>query len=54
MPFGVDRKQAAGFRDYYFVSNAGEDVEGFARLGSGMADAVGCEQRQMVASREID
>ncbi len=54
MPFGVDGKQAAGFGDCYFVADAGEDVEGFARLRSGVADAVGGEQRQMMAAREID
>jgi hypothetical protein len=38
---GVEGEQAAGFVDGDFVADAGEDVERFAGLGSGVADAVG-------------
>ena len=47
MPFRVDGKQASGFLDSYFVADAGEDVEGLARLRCGVLHAVGGEQRQI-------
>ena len=54
MPLGVEREQAAGFLDSYFVADAGEDVERRAGLRSGVACAVGGEQRQLIFAREID
>jgi len=54
MPLGVDGEQAAGFVDGGLVADASEDVEGFAGIGSGMADAVGGEKREPVCACEID
>ncbi len=54
MALGVDGEQAAGFVNGGLVADAGEDVERFARIGRGVGDAVGGEEREPVMSREID
>ena len=53
VPLGVDGQQAAGFLNFHFVADAGEDIERFAGMWSGVADAVGGDERQMMMTREI-
>ena len=54
MAFGVAGEQASGGRKRAMVADRGEGVAEFASLGSGVADAVGGEQRKIQGTGEID